>query len=265
MPRTSASTAVQALPLLAASFFLVAAAAAAHAQPGAAPVDCATACVAPASCANAHPPCGYINPILDLDFPSKPKCAATLGVTDPAACIPLPAENGTVRYAGVVRWYWKESEDLVYAPDPNSPIQISFAGTSGNPSWLTFKVDPPTFTITAQDLVDPRNSKVDNSGSAPVVYYWYERAINVTFTRTGSPDAAGLDDLRNKDGILEVYVRGKSTASGTTYNAGFGGEYFRFNATGLLQPASQPVKASPPSILAPFLALVAITLLRRRR
>ncbi len=127
-------------------------------------------------------------------------------------------------------------------------------------------MDPPKYTVTAVDLLDPRYLKPDNSGAAPIVYYWYEKPINVTFTRTGSPDADGRDAIAAKDGLQEVYVRGKSTASGSTFNAGFGGEYFRFNATGLLtaQATSAAAHESPVPWFIPAGALAGVTLLQRQ-
>lgn len=217
-------------------------------------------------CSAASPPCGYISPILDLAFPAKPKCGGSSSAVDPSGCITMPAPNGTVRFAGTVTLSWVESEDLTYAPDANAPIVISFSGVPSNPAWLGFKVDPPTYTISAIDLFDARNSKVDSTGPSPTVYYWYERPINVTFTRSGSPDADGAATLAAGEGLLEIYVRAKSTPSGATFNAGFGGEYFRFNASSLAAAASSPVShSSPAGILAPAFALLGVTLARRRR
>ncbi len=217
-------------------------------------------------CSGSSPPCGYINPLLDLDFPDKPKCGIAIGDVDSSKCIAMLEDGTTLRFPGTVRWYWKESEDTIYPPDLQAPIVISFSGTAGNPGWLTFAVDPPTFTIGLVELLDQRNSKVDDSVSPPVVYYWFERPINVTFTRSGGPDPDKIAALAAHDSILDVYVRAKSSASGSTYNAGFGGEYFRFDGAGFVAGAAPaPTQTSPAGWLAPAAALAVITLLRRRQ
>lgn len=221
-----------------------------------------------ASCRAATPPCGYINPILDLHFPDKPVCTTTGGDIDLAKCIPLPAVGAAVSFSGTVRWYWKLSEDGTYPPDTDKDIEITFSSVTNNPTWLPFKVEPPTYKISAVDLFDPRNTKVDDSGPNPVVYYWFERPINVTFTRDGSPSAEAASKIAARDGLLETYIRGRSTPSGTTFNAAFGGEYFRFNATSLA-PQAVPVNTSPGppgiAIVGAVAAAVAVAVVRKAR
>lgn len=197
-----------------------------------------------AGCKAAAPPCGYINPILDLDFPDKPVCTKTGGAIDLGKCIPLPAVGESTSFSGTVRWYWKLSEDGTYPPDTSQAIEITFTSVTSNPTWLPFKVEPEKYTIAAVDLLDPRNTKVDDSGPSPVLYYWFERPVNVTFTRDGLPSVEAAAKIASRDGLLETYIRGRSTPSGTTFNAAFGGEYFRFNATSLAAQ-SGPSNASP--------------------
>ncbi|MES2154939.1 MAG: hypothetical protein V4510_07360 [bacterium] len=217
------------------------------------------------SCAARSPPCGYINPLLDLNFSDKPKCTGQAGAVDLSTCIAMPEANATVTFRGTVRWYWKESEDTIYPPDAQKPVAITFATVPSNPSWMSFKVSPETYTIGVAELFNPTNSKVDQTVSPPIVYYWFERPVNVTFTRTGTPTPDEVADLAAHDYVVDVYVRAKSTESGSTYNAGFGGEYFRFDGTGFQAQPTTAQKASPAGWTAPVLALAAVAVMRRRR
>jgi hypothetical protein len=236
----------------------------AQAQPGAAPLADVPG---DASCAadEAGPPCGYILPILDLQFPAKPDCPGTYDQVDPALCIPLPAPGAAATFEGSLRWYWKLSEDGIY-PLPED-IRLGFSNIPTNPTWLAFKVEPDAFTITAADLADPGNIRNGTVAGSPVVWFWYERPITVTITRTGDP-APGDEEslLESRLGIQPVYVKAKSSAAGAFYKESFGGELFRFDATGLLaSQQDEPAKASPAPALGALLALVAVTLARRRR
>jgi hypothetical protein len=221
-------------------------------------------------CLAAAPPCGYINPIIDLDFPTKPRCPGLPGSIEASQCIPLPPDGGSVTYAGTVRWYWKASEELIYPPDQDGTITISFGATATNPSWLTFATDPPKYEVTAADLLDPRNQRTEDSGGQVVQYYWFERPLNVTFTRTGGPSEAEWQRFEDRQGVQPLYVKAKSNSLGTFYMEAYGGEEFRFNATGLLAEralAAKQASGAPASLLAAalILALVVQAGGRRRR
>ena len=210
------------------------------------------------------PPCGYITPLMDLEFPSKPRCGS--GAGGPAKCMPVPEEGGTVTLAGKARWYWKLSEDLTYPPDTSQPIVVSFSGTSTNPKFLTFKVEPPQFTIQPSDLFDPRRMPSQGSGADTTIYYSYEQAINVTFTRAGMPTAAELDRVAARDGVLSVYLKAQSNGNGAYFREAFGIEEFRFNGTGFLAPATTATQDAPGLAWVPaLLGLAAAAVLLRRR
>jgi uncharacterized protein (TIGR03382 family) len=209
------------------------------------------------------PPCGYITPIVDLTFKDKPVCGGAAGSIDLAKCIQLPAPGKTVSFDGTFRYYWKLSEDLTYPPG-QEPVVVTFSGVSTNPKWLTFKMEPASITIDAVALVSPTNMKVDQTDPAsPVVYYDFQAPIKVTFTRGGDPDAAQLDKIAAKGGVTDVFVKAKSSASGTYFKEGFGVESFRFATASLLPPATTS-HGAPAGFLAP-LAGLAVALLARRR
>lgn len=169
-----------------------------------------------------------------------------------------------MRYNGTVQWYWPQSDDLVYPPDPNEPITITFAPIETNPSWLSFDVQPASYTITAADLLDPRNVRNETSNGATVIYYWFEQPVEVAFTRSADPVGDESTKLMARDGIQPVYVQVRSTGSGTFYLPSFGGEQFRFNGTGLLEPAlEETMGANLPWHLG--LAAVAMAVAARRQ
>ena len=189
------------------------------------------ACVAAAA---RGPPCGYIMPNLELEFPDKPRCPGAPGGIDASKCIALPDDGAAVSFTGSVIWSWKESEDLSYPSDPQQDIKITFGGTAMNPSWMPFRFEPESYTITAADLADPNNRKVDSASGSPIVYFWYERPVKVTFERQGGPNDAEMDRFVSWQGIQSVYTKAKSTGSGAFYKESFGGEEFRFDAKALL-------------------------------
>ncbi|MEA3204332.1 MAG: hypothetical protein QOI63_2012 [Thermoplasmata archaeon] len=209
------------------------------------------------------PPCGYVTPIVDMQFDGKPKCSGAPGAIDLAKCIPLPAKGQSVSFTGTFRYYWKLSEDLTYPPGQD-PVVVSFSGVSTNPKWLTFKVDPPTITIDAVALVSPLNMRLDQSNpSAPVVYYDYQQPVTVTFTHSGDPDQLALDKMAAKGGVTDVFVKAKSSASGTYFKEGFGVQFFRFDTSSLL-PTATPTHSAPGGFLAPLAGLFLAVLARRR-
>jgi MYXO-CTERM domain-containing protein len=182
------------------------------------------------ACATGLPPCGYIVPQLSLEFPDKPPCkAASLGgAVDLTKCLQLPAKGQSVVQKGVLRWYWDITQDGDYPIDPMTPIVIQFSGTATNPKWMDLKVDPQQFTLDATAMADPTNLKPDTN--AQKVWFWYEKPITVTITRTGDPDAVGLQKIGNANGVQKVFLKAKSNSSGAYFKEAFGVEEFRFNA-----------------------------------
>jgi hypothetical protein len=249
-----------------------------------APLAASGACVStpssPSQAALAEPPCGYIQPFVNIDIDGKKPCKKA----DHTDCAPLPALGQTVTFKGRFQYYWKLSEDLTYPA--TDPIQVSFGGVASNPKWLTFSVEPKSLAIQPTDLVSPAYIKVDQSGPSPVVYYWYEQPITITVKHASDPSQAELDRVAAKDGTAILLVKAKTSASGAYYKEGFGTEDFRFDATSLLSttgeggtvvpvlddaghavPAgSAPAKPSPATgLLAAVGALAAVAALVRRR
>jgi hypothetical protein len=184
------------------------------------------ACLAAA----ASPPCGYIVPQLALDFPDKPPCkAATLGgEVDLSKCLALPADGESVVQKGTLRWYWDMTQDGTYPIDPQQPIVIQFSGTATNPKYLQLKVEPESFTLDAAAMASPENVKADAGGSK--VWFWFEKPITVTITRSGGPSEQDLEKIGNAGGVQKVFLKAKSNASGAYFKEAFGVEEFRFNA-----------------------------------
>lgn len=218
---------------------------------------------AEAACA---PPCGYIIPLIDLDFPEKPVCGNPALGGD-GQCIPLPEQGGSVSYDGVLRWYWEISQDGTYPNDPQQDIVVSFSGTGSNPGFLHATVEPTEFTITTADLFSPTNMKQDTSDPAkPRLWFWYERPLTVTLARTGDPTPEELDRSEQRGGRFEFHLKVKSTASSDRYREAFGLETFRFDATSVLpQDGGRQESPLPPAWATAGAVAAAAVLLRRRR
>lgn len=225
-----------------------------------------------ASClsAAAAPPCGYIVPQLALDFPDKPPCKAeTLGGdVDLATCLELPAMGESVTQEGMLRWYWDITQDGTYPADPMQPIVIAFTGTATNPKWLDIKVEPESFTLDAVALASPLNMKTGEDPATPQVWFWFERPITVTITRTGDPDAANLEKISNAGGVQKVFLKAKSNSSGAYFKEAFGVEEFRFNAyhdEAIATTAGAGEKESPGPGVVLLLGVLALALVVLRR
>ncbi len=213
-------------------------------------------------------PCGWVNPLINLDFPDKPKCGAgqAAGNLDRSQCFALPALGDSVVLEGKLIWYWDMTNEGTYPNDPLTDIQVSFAGTASNPAWMEAKVEPEGFTIGTADLFNPTNFKVDQTDPTQNrVFFWFERPITLAITRTGDPTPQDLERAEARDGVLPFFVKAKSTESSDRYKAAFGVEEVRFDT--LADPAFTDAEAATP---APGLALVAAAvaaaaLIRRRR
>ncbi len=214
---------------------------------------------APANC-SANPPCGWINPLIALDFDDKPLCR-----TYPSDCL-APPTTETLVLDGEFRWYWEVSEDGTYPDDPSTDIIVSFSGTASNPGWLDFKVEPETITITSADLVDPNRYITDSSDPSNVaVWYSYDAPITITFTRTGEPTADEMKRITERGGVQSVFMKAKSTASSDRFKEAFGVEEFRFDAfTDPALEATQDQEAPGVGLVA-GLAAVALAARYRRR
>lgn len=227
------------------------------------------ACLADAA---ASPPCGYIVPQLALDFPDKPTCKAESlgGPVDLATCLELPPVGQSVTQEGMLRWYWDMTQDGTYPADPQVPIVIQFTGTATNPSWLDLKVEPESFTLDAVALMNPVNTKNDvaDDPATPQVWFWFERPITITITRTADPDAAGLEKIGNAGGVQKVFLKAKSNASGAYFKEAFGVEEFRFNAYSdpVIEETADPGSQEAPGLgFVALLGVVAVALLASRR
>lgn len=225
--------------LLAASIVLLAVAAATPstaetASPLAAPSEPATDCAVDA------PPCGYIVPTLSLEFPDKPTCRAqSLGAAiDLSECIPLPADGASYTQEGLLRMSWDITQDGTYPADPvcSAPttsvppapgtcITISFSGTATNPKWMKVGVEPTEVHLTQADLL----TQVRVDQDTQQVWFWYEVPLTITFSRDGSPDEASLAKIERAQGVTQVFLKAKSSASGAYFKEAFGVEEFRFN------------------------------------
>jgi hypothetical protein len=229
-----------------------------------APASAGSAPSAACLAAGASPPCGYIVPQLALDFPDKPTCKAeTLGgPVDLSKCMPLPANGGSVQQKGVLRWYWDMTQDGTYPIDPTDPIVIQFSGTATNPQYLELKVEPASFTLDAAAMASPENLKPD--AGANKVWFWYEKPITVTITRTADPNGQDLAKVSNAGGVQKVFLKAKSNASGAYFKEAFGVEEFRFNA--YQDPAIQSAatggasKDSPAAGVLPVLGVLGLAL-----
>lgn len=235
--------------------------------PATAAPDAEAALPVPEAAAGAcAPPCGYIIPLIDLDFPEKPACGNPALGGD-GECIPLPARDGSVSYDGVLRWYWEVSQDGTYPNDPQQPIVVSFSGTGSNPDFLEVAVEPPEFQITTADLFTPTNLKQDASDPAkPRVWFWYERPVTVTLTRTGDPTAEEIERAEQRRGNFEFHLKVKSSASSDRYREAFGLETFRFEGASVLpeEGGSEDTPLPAPWCVLAAIVATAATLRRRR-
>ncbi len=207
-----------------------------------------------------EPPCGWINPLIAMDFDDKPRCR---NLDD---CLTPPAPGEEVTMQGLFSWYWEMSEDGTYLDDATTDIIVSFSGTASNPSWLDFTVEPESFAITSADLFTPTYMETRGEGPEASLWYNYQVPLTVTFTRTGDPTPAELERIQDRAGVQNLFVKAKSTESSDRFKAAFGVEEFRFLATEDPVIAESMDEGIPaPGLLVGVGGLVAAAFAARRR
>ena len=232
----------------------------------------ATAQVDDARCAE---PCGYIVPIIDLEFPEKQACGGSgLVFTGDGDndCAPVPEEGTPLVLEGVLTWYYDASEEPPYPKAVGEDIVVTFDGTRNNPSWLDMRVEPGEIRIDDVALADPQRFETEETDQgATVLWYRFRVDVTVTFTRTGDPSPQELERIEGRDGIVQVFLKAKSTESGSTYRESFGVEEFRFSAyegPGAVQSVqgADGREAPGPGVVLPLVGLAVLgAALRRRR
>lgn len=178
--------------------------------------------------ARCNPPCGYIVPTLDLEFPGKANCRAKSlgGPVDLSECIVLPAVGERHVEQGFFRVTWDITQDGTYPADPTQPIVVSFSGTSSNPKFVSLSIEPQQVTLDAVALANPQNTKTEGDR----VHYWYEVPITATFERTEEgADEKSVKRVDRSKGVVQVFLKAKSSASGEYFRESFATEEFRFN------------------------------------
>ncbi len=231
------------------------------------------------------PPCGWILPILDIQIEGKMPCGGgqiIYAQGPPEDCFEIlqPGESRT--YPGVLQLKWEVSEEGTYPKEIGTDIVITFSGTANNAPWLALDVTGEEmvdgeYRLDDAALVDPANMRtVTNAAGQETVWFWFERNIDITFTRIADPDAESIKAIETREGVLAFFVKTRSTESGPRFKEGFGIEEFRFNTCTdpeiarqvepCPQPASSGATQDAPGLGWPLLvgALGAIVMLRRR-
>lgn len=237
-------------------------------------------------CLAASPPCGYIVPSLSLEFPDKPTCRAqSLGAAiDLSQCIPLPAVGESYVAEGRLVMSWDVTQDGTYPaeptcavptagvpPAPGPCIVITFSGTATNPKWMSLAVEPAEVSLSQADLL----TYMQVNQETQQVMFWFEVPLKVTFTRAGDPDDAGLAKIERAQGVTQMFLKAKSSASGAYFREAFGVEEFRFSscapeaglADDLASCGAATTSDAPGAGLAAALAAIgaAAVVVRRRR
>ncbi len=262
------------LALLASVALLMAALPTATAQT----VDLPTSTEAPAAaaCLDAAdaPPCGYIVPQLTLDFPEKPLCRAESlgGPIDLSKCLALPKVGEPIVQEGILRFSWDITQDGTYPPDAacaqstatggtEGCIVITFSGTATNPKWVDVAIEPETIVLDMTQMASQDNIKVNQDTQQ--VMFQLERPVKVTFTRNAlGDDDKSVQRIERAQGVAQVFLKAKSSASGQYYKEAFGVEEFRFdscaNGDGLSQAVAACSASSEAGKDAPGLAPVGV-------
>ncbi len=186
----------------------------------------------------AAPPCGWILPTLDIVVDDKLPCGGgqiiyAIGPPDDCFDILMPGESRT--YPAQLILKWEVSEEGTYPKEAGQDIVISFSGTANNAPWLSLDVQGEgmvdgEYIIDDVALFHPDNMRTrTNAQGQESLWFWFERDIEITFTRTGDPGPASIDTIETRQGVLAFFIKARSTESGPRFKEGFGIEEFRFN------------------------------------
>lgn len=220
-------------------------------------------------------PCGYIIPLIDLEFPDKLLCGGgQLIYADepPTNCYDLMPVGESQVFEGRFHMYWDAQEEPTYPINPDEPIVVTFSGTQSNPKWLDVKLEPSQLEITFQDLYDLDNYAIDPEGT-PIAWFHYYADLKVTVTRTGDPSDADIGRMEDRLGVLPIFIKARSSESGAYYKEAFGVEEFRFQSIndpvigpqvshGMADPVEEEAPALTPVLV---LAMLVIFVAWRRR
>lgn len=226
--------------------------------------------MATAETVSCDPPCGWIQPYLDLMVDDKLTCGSGLRLgdedIDPSQCYPAPTDDKPIVIDASLRLFWELSEDGTYPHDPAEPIVIDFSNAGNTGKWLSGSVEPNTITLDTQQLLDPNNLEVrDLESGSPSVWFVFDEEIKITYTKVAEPNRADQEIIKNKGGYQPMFLRVHSGASGSYFKESWALEEFRFfyDAPGASNNGSESNETpfAPISLAILGLALVA---LRRR-
>jgi hypothetical protein len=229
--------------------------------------------MATAETVSCDPPCGWIQPYLDLLVEDKLTCGSGLRLgdedIDPEMCYDAPTDAKPIVIDAHVRLFWEMSEDGTYPHDPAEPIIIDFSNAGNAGKWLKGSVEPSSFTITSAELLDPNNLEIrDLESGSPSVWYVFDEEIIVTYSKEGAPSKADLEIIKNKGGYQPMFLRVHSGSSGSYFKESWALEEFRFfydeSSSGSGQNGNASESNDAP--FAPFsLAILGLALLALRR
>ncbi len=186
-----------------------------------------------------EPPCGYILPQMDIEVADKMLCGGGYLIYaegPPEDCYAMLADGESRTFPATLKWFWEMSEDGTYPKETGTEIYITFSGTATNPDWLQATVSGEdmqdgAFVVTDADLASPDYIRVmPNAQGNDAVYYWYEKPIDITFTRSGEPSSQELKKLQDRHAVQTFFLKAKSSESGPRFKEAFAVEEFRFNA-----------------------------------
>ncbi len=221
----------------------------------------------------AAPPCGWILPNLDIAVEGKLPCGGgriiyAEGPPDDCFAILAPGESRT--YPALVVLKWEITEEGTYPKEIGEDIVIAFSGTAGNAPWISLAITGQDMTdgeyrLDDAALVHPDNLRQrTNTQGQESVWFWFERPIEITFTRTGDPGPESLQTLENRQGVLAYFVKARSSDSGPRFKEGFGIEEFRFNTctdagiAARLDPCPAPASTGTPDQDVPGIGWMAL-------